>query len=102
MFAVVDIAGKQFKVKENAKYYVPLLEAEPETELSVEKVLLYADEQGTKVGVPYLNDVKVTAKVLEHVRDEKVIVFKKKRRTDYRKKQGHRQDLTRIVVTKIG
>lgn len=102
MLAVVDIQGQQFKVTENAKYYVPKLKAEPETEVTFEKVLLINDGKSTKIGNPVVKGVKVTAKVLEHLKDDKVIVFKKKRRTSYKKTQGHRQHLTRIEVLKIG
>ncbi|MEI7812042.1 MAG: 50S ribosomal protein L21 [Ignavibacteria bacterium] len=102
MFVIVDIAGQQFKVSENRKYYVPRLKAEPETEITFDSVLLLSDEQGTKVGTPFLNDLKVQAKVIEHLKDDKVIVFKKKRRKGYRVKNGHRQFLSRIEITKIG
>ncbi len=102
MFAVVDIAGQQFKVSENTKYYVPLLKEEPEKNVTFENVLLLSDEKETKVGNPYVEGVKVEAKVIEHVKDDKVIVFKKKRRTGYIKRNGHRQNLTRIEITKIG
>ncbi len=102
MFAVVDILGQQFKVLENTKYYVPRLKEEPNKSVTFKNVLLLSDEGGTKVGNPYLEGVKVEATVLEHLKDEKVIVFKKKRRTGYDKKNGHRQQLTRIEITKIG
>lgn len=102
MLAVVDILGQQFKVTENAKYYVPKLKAEPESEITFEKVLLVDDGKTTKIGNPVVNGVKVTAKVLEHLKDDKVIVFKKKRRIGYKKTHGHRQHLTRIEVLKIG
>ncbi len=101
MFAVVDIAGQQFKVVENQKYYVPRLKAEPNTEISFDSILLLGDEKSTKVGTPTVKGAKVQAKVLEHLKDEKVIVFKKKRRISYKRKRGHRQFLTRIEVTKI-
>lgn len=101
MFAVVDIAGQQFKVQENKKYYVPSLDAAPDTELEFESVLLVADENGSKIGTPTLSGAKVTAKVLSHIKDDKVLVFKKKRRISYRKSHGHRQHLTRIEITKI-
>ena len=101
MFAVVDIAGQQFKVVENQKYYVPRLKAEPNSEITFDSILLLGDENSTKVGSPMVKGVKVQAKVLEHLKDEKVIVFKKKRRISYRRKRGHRQFLTRIEVTKI-
>ena len=102
MLAVVDILGQQFKVTENAKYYVPKLKAEPESEITFDKVLLVDDGKTTKIGNPVVNGVKVTAKVLEHLKDDKIIVFKKKRRISYRKTHGHRQHLTRIEVLKIG
>ncbi len=102
MLAVVDILGQQFKVTENTKYYVPKLKAEPETEVTFDKVLLVNDGKSTKIGNPVVSGVKVTAKVLGHIKDDKVIVFKKKRRTGYRKTHGHRQHLTRIEVLKIG
>ncbi len=102
MIAVVDIQGQQFKVSENNKYYVPRLNAEPETEVTFNNVLSLIDENETKIGTPYVSGIKVDAKVLNHVKDDKVIVFKKKRRTGYEKKNGHRQQLTRIEITKIG
>jgi len=102
MFAVVEIAGQQFKVEEKNKVYVPLLTSEPNSELTFDSILLAGDENGTKVGTPYLDSPKVYAKVLEHVKDDKVFVFKKKRRTGHEKFNGHRQQLTRIEITKIG
>jgi large subunit ribosomal protein L21 len=101
MVAVVEIAGQQFKVAENKKYYVPRLKDEPNSNVTFEKVLLITDDKGTKIGNPSVGGGKVIAKVLEHLKDEKVIVFKKKRRIGYKKKTGHRQLLTRIEVTKI-
>jgi len=102
MFAVVDILGQQFKVSENTKYYVPRLKQEPESEVTFDQVLLLSDGKETKVGSPVVKGAKVTAKVLSHLKDDKVIVCKKKRRKGYRKLNGHRQQLTRIEVTQIG
>lgn len=102
MFAVVDIAGQQFKVTENKKYYVPRLDAEPETEITFDNVLVFSDGKQTEIGAPSVDGKKVTAKVLTHLKDDKVIVFKKKRRKSYEKKNGHRQHLTQIEVLKIG
>ena len=102
MFAVVDILGQQFKVSENTKYYVPRLTQEPESEVTFDQVLLLSDGKETKVGSPVVKGAKVTAKVLSHLKDDKVLVFKKKRRKGYRKLNGHRQQLTRIEVTQIG
>lgn len=101
MVAVVEIAGQQFKVTERGKYYVPRLTEETDKNVTFEKVLLLTDEKGTMIGSPSISGAKVTAKVLEHLKDDKVLVFKKKRRTGYRKSKGHRQILTRIEVTKI-
>jgi large subunit ribosomal protein L21 len=102
MFAVVDISGQQFKVTEKMKYYVPRLKDEPDSEVTFSNVLLLSGDNGVKVGSPYVEGVTVSAKVLDHVKDDKVIVFKKKRRTGYDKFNGHRQHLTRIEITKIG
>lgn len=102
MFAVVDILGQQFKVSENTKYYVPRLTNEPESEVTFDNVLLFNDGKSTKIGNPSVSGMKVTAKVLEHIKDDKVLVFKKKRIISYKKMNGHRQHLTRIEVTKIG
>ena len=102
MFAVVDIAGQQFKVSEKIQYYVPKLNEEPEKDVTFTNVLLLSDENGTKVGNPFLKGVEVKAKVIGHLKDNKVIVFKKKRRTGYDKKNGHRQQLTKIEITNIG
>jgi len=101
MFAVVDILGQQFKVAENTKYYVPRLKDKIDTEVTFDSVLILSDDKKVKIGNPSVKGAKVTAKVLEHLKDDKVIVFKKKRRKGYKKKQGHRQELTRIEITKI-
>lgn len=101
MFAVVDILGQQFKVAENTKYYVPRLKDKIDTEVTFDSVLVLSDDKKVKIGNPSVKGAKVTAKVLEHLKDDKVIVFKKKRRKGYKKKQGHRQELTRIEITKI-
>ena len=102
MFAIVNIAGEQFKVTENTKYYVPKLEVEVDSEVTFGEVLMLSEEEKNVFGTPYVADKKVSAKVLQHVKDDKVIVFKKKRRTGYQKSNGHRQQLTQIQVTKIG
>lgn len=101
MYAVVDIAGQQFKVTEKTKYYVPRLKAEENSEVVFDRVLLVTDGKTTKIGNPTVEGAKVTAKVLAHLKDDKVIVFKKKRRISYKKTRGHRQHLTRIEITSI-
>ncbi|GAB4298930.1 MAG: hypothetical protein Kow0098_24840 [Ignavibacteriaceae bacterium] len=101
MFAIVDIAGQQFKVEERKQYYVPHLETEPEKSISFKDVLMLVDGKDTRIGAPVLKGVTVKAKVIEHIKDDKVIVFKKKRRTGYQKMNGHRQHLTKIEITEI-
>jgi len=102
MFAVIDISGQQFKVTEKSKYYVPRLNSDVDSEITFDSVLLYSDDNGVKVGSPLVSGLTVTAKVLDHVKDEKVLVFKKKRRKGYKRLKGHRQQLSRIEITKIG
>ena len=102
MFAVVNIAGQQFKVSENSTYYVPKLSKDPNKNITFDEVLVLNDDKTIKFGSPLIKGAKVKAKVLEHLKDDKVIVFKKKRRKGYRKFNGHRQQLTKIEVTKIG
>lgn len=101
MFAIIDVLGNQFKVSENQKYYVPRMNEDIDSEVTFNSVLLLSDDKQVKIGSPEVKGAKVTAKVLEHLRDDKVIVFKKKIRKGYRKKNGHRQGLTRIEILKI-
>lgn len=102
MFAVIDIAGNQVKVQENSKYYVPRIEGDVNTEISFDKILLFSDGKKTEIGSPLLDGKKVQAKIIEHLKDDKIFVFKKKRRKSYRRFKAHKQPLTRIEVTKIG
>ncbi len=101
MYAIVNISGKQFKVTTAQQLYVPLLESEVGSKVQFSDVKLYADDNGVLVGAPAVETAKVTATVLEHMKDEKVLVFKKKRRKGYRKLNGHRQQLTRIEIESI-
>ncbi|MBE0643841.1 MAG: 50S ribosomal protein L21 [Bacteroidetes bacterium] len=101
MYAIVNISGKQFKVTTAQQLYVPLLETEVGAKVQFSEVMLYADDNGVLVGAPTVETAKVTATVLEHMKDEKVLVFKKKRRKGYRKLNGHRQQLTRIEIESI-
>lgn len=100
MYAIVETGGKQFRVEEGATIRVAKLAAEAGSEVSLDKVLMVGGDD-IKIGAPYVADAKVTAKVLEHGRGEKVLVFKKWRRNDSRKLQGHRQDYTALEVTAI-
>jgi large subunit ribosomal protein L21 len=101
MYAIVDIAGQQFKVEKDQKVFVHRLEAEEGAKLSFDKVLLIDNDGDVKVGVPTVAGANISATVLAHVRGDKVLVFKKKRRKGYQKLSGHRQDLTQIQVEAI-
>ncbi len=101
MYAIVDIAGQQFKVEKDKKLYVHRLEGEEGSELDLDKVLLIDNEGKVKVGTPNIKNAVVKAKILSHLKGDKVLVFKKKRRKGYQKLNGHRQYLTRIQIEDI-
>ena len=101
MNAVVEISGKQFKVSKDTKLYVHRLDAKEGSKVSFGNVLLLDNGKKLMVGTPNVQGASVEAKVLKHLRDDKVIVFKKKRRKGYRVKNGHRQALTEIVIEKV-
>jgi len=101
MYVIVEIAGQQFKVSSQQTIYTHRLDAVEGDVVTFDKVLL-ADNNGVvSVGTPTLAGAKVSAKVLAHVKGEKVIVFKKKRRKDYVRKKGHRQQFTQIQIQEI-
>ncbi len=101
MYAIVEIAGQQFKVEKDSKIFVHRLNAEEGDTLEFEKVLLVDNDGKVTVGTPNVEGAKVTAKVLSHLKGDKVIVFKKKRRKGYRVRNGHRQYLSQIQVETI-
>jgi large subunit ribosomal protein L21 len=101
MYAVIEIAGNQYKVNPADKLYVPRLNSEVGSSVKFDKVLLVADDKAIKVGSPVVSGASVEAKVLAHLKDDKVIVFKKKKRKGYRVKRGHRQQYTQIEITSI-
>jgi len=101
MFAVVEIAGQQYKVAKADKVFVPLLETKVGSKVTFDKVLLVGDDNSTKLGTPYVSGASIEAKVLGHVKDDKVIVFKKKKRKGYKVLKGHRQQYTEIEITKV-
>ncbi len=101
MYAIVDIAGQQFKVEQDKKIYVHRLDANEGDALDFEKVLLVDNDGKISIGTPTVKGAKVTAKVLEHVKGDKVLVFKKKRRKGYKKLNGHRQQFTQIQIEAI-
>ena len=102
MYAIVDIAGQQFKVAKDQKVYVHRLDAKTGSKVSFDQVLLLDDGGKITVGAPAIANASVEAKVVKHLKDDKFIVFKKKRRKGYRVKNGHRQSLTEIVIESIG
>lgn len=101
MYAIVEIAGQQFKVSKDQKVYVHRLAAEEGSNITFDKVLLMEDNGNITLGAPAIEGASVEAKVLQHLKGEKVIVFKKKRRKGYKKRNGHRQYLTQIVIEGI-
>ena len=102
MFAIVDIAGQQFKVAKDQKVFVHRLDAKTGDKVSFDQVFMLADGDKVTVGAPAVANASVEAKVVRHLKDDKVIVFKKKRRKGYRVKNGHRQSLTEIVIESVG
>ncbi|WP_136466694.1 50S ribosomal protein L21 [Flagellimonas onchidii] len=101
MYAIVEMAGQQFKVAKDQKVYVHRLQTEEGKKVTFDKVLLLDDGSNVTVGAPVIEGAAVEAKVVKHLKGDKVIVFKKKRRKGYRVKNGHRQYLTEIIVEGI-
>jgi len=101
MYAIVEIAGHQFKVEKDQKVFVNRLASEEGKQVAFDNVLLVADGDKVTVGAPAIGGAQVSAKVLKHLKGDKVIVFKKKRRKGYRVKNGHRQSLTEIQIESI-
>ena len=101
MYAIVEIAGQQFKVSKDLKVYVHRLTNEEGSKVSFDKVLLLDDNGNITLGAPAIEGASVEAKVLQHLKGDKVIVFKKKRRKGYKKRNGHRQYLTQILIEGI-
>lgn len=101
MFAVIKTGGKQYTVHENDVLWVEKLDLEPGASVNLDEVLMVGDGKEVTVGAPIVPGAKVEATVIEQMRDRKVIVFKKKRRHNYRRKKGHRQNLTVLKIEKI-
>lgn len=101
MYAVIKTGGQQFRVAKGDKLSVQKLDVEAGKSVTLEDVLMINDGKTAKVGTPLVSGAKVTAKVLEQMRDDKVVIFKKKRRQNYRRTKGHRQHLTVIEITDI-
>jgi len=101
MYAIVEIGGQQHKVKKAQKLYVNRLESEEGVNLEFDKVLLVDNEGDVVVGLPFVDGTRVVAKVMAHVKDDKVHIFKHKRRKGYRRFNGHRQSLTELFIQGI-
>lgn len=101
MYAIVEIAGQQFKVEKDRRVYVQRLKAEEGAQVTFDRVMLVDNDGDVKVGTPTVSGANVTATVLQHLKGDKVLVFKKKRRKGYQKLNGHRQCLTSIKIDGI-
>ncbi len=101
MYVIVEIAGQQFKVQEGQEVFVHRLEGEPGADVKFEKVLLVDNKGKVNVGTPVIEGANVDAKIVSHLKGDKVTVFKKKRRKGYQKSNGHRQYLSKIKIEKI-
>ena len=101
MFAVIESGGKQHKVSEGDSLQVELLAEEEGSKVEFDRVLMIINGKDSKVGTPYLDKAKVTGKVVRHGKTDKLIVFKMKRRKDYRRTQGHRQNFTEVLIEAI-
>lgn len=101
MYAVIETGGKQYKVQEGDVLYIEKLEANEGEAVSFDKVLLVSKESGLVVGSPLVSGAKVTGKVEKHGKGKKIIIFKYKAKKNIRKKQGHRQPYTKVVIDKI-
>lgn len=101
MYAIVEIAGQQFKVSKDSKLFVHRLSGDEGSKVTFDKVLLTDDNGTITLGAPAIEGASIEATVLQHVKGDKVIVFKKKRRKGFKKKNGHRQSLTQIQIAGI-
>ncbi len=101
MYAVFKLSGVQFSAEEGDVIKVPLQNAKQGDKIDITDVLLVKDKGDTIIGTPYVPDAKIKAEVLGHGKDDKVLIYKYKRRTKYRRRQGHRQDYSEIKIAKI-
>ncbi len=101
MNAIVEISGKQFKVEKDSTLFVHRLQGQEGEKITFDKILLLDDGSKVTIGSPNVNGALVQAKIIKHLKDDKVIVFKKKRRKGYKVKNGHRQSLTEILIEKV-
>ena len=101
MYAIVEIAGQQFKVENNDEIFVHRLEGDPGTKIEFDQVLLLDNDGAIKVGKPLVDGATISGQIVGHVRGDKVVVFKKNRRKGYEKESGHRQDFSKVLIENI-
>jgi large subunit ribosomal protein L21 len=101
MYAIVEIAGQQFKVEQNDEIFVHRLEGDPGTKIEFNQVLLLDNGGKISVGMPLLEGTSISGTIVDHVRGDKVVIFKKKRRKGYEKESGHRQDFSKVLIEGI-
>jgi large subunit ribosomal protein L21 len=101
MYAIVEIAGQQFKVEQNDEIFVHRLEGDPGTKIEFEQVLLLDNNGKISVGKPLVEGTSISGQIVDHVRGDKVVIFKKKRRKGYEKESGHRQDFSKVLIEHI-
>ncbi|WIV10610.1 50S ribosomal protein L21 [Proteiniborus sp. MB09-C3] len=101
MYAVVETGGKQYRVQEGDVVFIEKVDGNEGESLNFDKILLVSNGEEVKVGKPYVDGVSVTGNIVEHGKAKKVVVFKFKRKKDFRKKQGHRQPYTKVKIEKI-
>ena len=101
MYAIINISGKQYKTQIGSRLRVPRQTHEVGSKIKFEDILLFSNEEGTKIGNPNVKGVSVNAKILTHARDKKVLIYKKKRRKGYQRKNGHRQWYSEIEINDI-
>jgi len=101
MYAIVEIGGMQFKVEKSSTVYVPKMETDPGKKVSLDRVLMVVNGDKVDVGTPVIANAEIKATVVSHFKDEKVLVFKKKRRKNYKVLRGHRQNVTELMIDNI-
>ena len=101
MYAIVETGGKQYQVEEGRYLKVELLDGEVESKIVFDKIVMIANGQKSKVGQPYVTGASVEGTIMTHDKEKKIIVYKQRPKKGYRKKQGHRQGFTKIMITKI-
>lgn len=101
MYAIVETGGKQYQVEEGRYLDVELLNGEAESKVTFDKIVMLVNGKKSKVGQPYVANASVEGVIIKHGRDKKVIVYKQRPKKGYRKKQGHRQGFTRVMINKI-